>query len=71
MGSIFLGPIELNSNSGTIVTGNSFYVSPKSASKDFTGSGSFNTGIIVLNNNLISISNTNDSDTADQNTSAL
>ncbi|WP_453990289.1 spore germination protein [Bacillus nitroreducens] len=68
MASIFLGPIEINSNEGVIVTGNSFYVSPTSASKIITGSGSFNTGIYITNNNLVSKSNTLDPDLSDLNT---
>ncbi|WP_407639775.1 spore germination protein [Bacillus sinesaloumensis] len=68
MASIFLGPIEINSNEGVIVTGNSFYVSPTSSSKTITGSGSFNTGIYVTNHNHVSRSNTLDPDFSDANT---
>lgn len=67
MASIFLGPIEINSNEGIIITGNSFIVSPTSTSKTIAGSGSFNTGIYITNNNGPSKSNTNDSDGSDSN----
>lgn len=69
MASIFLGPIEINSNEGVIVTGNSFYVSPTSTSKTIAGSGSFNTGIKITNNNGTSTSNTFDPDGVDSNIS--
>ncbi|MEH7226283.1 spore germination protein [Bacillus sp. JJ1566] len=65
MASIFLGPIEINSNEGIIITGNSFYVSPTSSSKTISGSGSFNTGIYITNNNGVSTSITFDQDGAD------
>ncbi|WP_449539603.1 spore germination protein [Ferdinandcohnia sp. Marseille-Q9671] len=65
--AIFLGPIEINSNEGVIITGNSFNVSPTSTNKTYSGSGSFNTGIYITNNNLISSSNTNDNDASDSN----
>ncbi|MCC3358631.1 spore germination protein [Bacillus sp. REN16] len=67
MASIFLGPIEINSNEGIIITGNSFYVSPTSSSKTYTGSGSFNTGIYITNHNGVSTSNTSDPDVIDSN----
>ncbi|MEK5443558.1 spore germination protein [Fredinandcohnia sp. FSL W7-1320] len=63
----FLGPIEINSNEGIIITGNSFYVSPTSTSKTIAGSGSFNTGFHVTNNNRVSTSNTLDPDGVDSN----
>ncbi|MFS0861844.1 spore germination protein [Fredinandcohnia sp. 179-A 10B2 NHS] len=69
MPSIFLGPIEINSNEGIIITGNSFNASPTSTGKTYTGSGSFNTGIYITTNNGISTSNNYDSDTSDSNVS--
>jgi len=69
MASIFLGPIEINSNEGVIITGNSFYVSPTSTSKTITGSGSINTGFHVTNHNGVSTSNTFDPDGVDSNIS--
>ncbi len=69
MASIFLGPIRINSNEGVITTGNSFYVSPTSTSKTIAGSGSFNTGINITNNNDTSTSNTFDPDGVDSNIS--
>ncbi|MEH7386048.1 spore germination protein [Bacillus sp. JJ1521] len=65
MASIFLGPIEINRNEGTIITGNSYNVSPTSTGKTYAGSGSLNTGVYVTNNTVVSISNTNDSDKND------
>jgi len=69
MASIFLGPIQINSNEGVIITGNSSNVSPTSTSKTIAGSGSFNTGFHITNNNGTSTSNTFDQDGVDSNVS--
>ncbi|MFT4412318.1 spore germination protein [Fredinandcohnia humi] len=65
MSSILLGPIEINSNEGVIITGNTINASPSSTSKTITGSGSFNTGINIVNNNGVSSSLSNDPDGVD------
>ncbi|MCH1626974.1 spore germination protein [Ferdinandcohnia quinoae] len=67
MPSIIIGPIEINSNEGIIITGNTMNASPVSTSKVFSGSGSFNTGIYITNNNGVSTSNTLDPDLLDSN----
>lgn len=54
MGSYVTPGIDINSNEGTIVTGNAFYISPTNTSKVVAGSGAFNTGIYILNNNGVS-----------------
>ncbi|MEH7380681.1 spore germination protein [Bacillus sp. JJ1533] len=69
MTSIFLGPIEINRNEGTIIAGNSYNVSPSSTGKTFAGSGSLNTGVYITNNSGVSIFNTNDKDGSDSNIS--
>ncbi|MEH7238221.1 spore germination protein [Bacillus sp. JJ1562] len=69
MASIFLGPIEINSNEGIIITGNSYNVSPSTTGKTIAGSGSFNTGFNITTNNGVSTSNTYDPDGSDSNIS--
>ncbi|WP_010283225.1 spore germination protein [Bacillus timonensis] len=65
MSSIFLGPIEINRNEGTIIAGNSFNVSPASTGKTYAGSGSLNTGVNIIIHTGVSTSNTYDSDGSD------
>ncbi|MDQ0162378.1 spore germination protein [Bacillus alveayuensis] len=66
-----VGPIKINSVSGGVVNfGDSFYLSPKSASKSISGSGSGNTGDFHIVNNGFSISSGVDPDVNDQNQTA-
>jgi spore germination protein PF len=66
-----IGPVKINNVSGGVVNfGDSFYISPKSASKVSAGSGSFNTGDFICTNNGISATNTVDPDFNDQQTVA-
>lgn len=64
---IVFGSIKINSNSGTIVTGNSLNASPISTSKSVYGSGSNNTGYFIQTNNGPSSSTEIDPDAADSN----
>ena len=66
-----VGPIKIVNVSGSAIVnfGDSFYNSPKSTSKTFAGSGSFNTGDFPRTANGINATNTNDPDVADTNTS--
>lgn len=59
-----VGNIKINSvgSSGVVNIGDAFYVSPKSASKSFAGSGSFTTGDFQQKNNTLSATNTADND---------
>lgn len=71
MPAIVVGPIKINSVSGGVVNfGDSFYLSPKSASKSISGSGSSCTGDFHINNNGLSITNGIDPDVNDQNQTA-
>lgn len=66
-----IGPVNINTNSGVSIFGDSFYISPKSANKTYTGSGSLNTGNLINNNNGLSATNGIDPDAGvDQNVSA-
>ncbi|MDC3413731.1 spore germination protein [Aquibacillus sp. 3ASR75-11] len=66
-----VGPIKINSVGGGVVNfGDSFYLSPKSASKTSSGSGAFNTGDFICTNNGLNSTNVSDPDVADQNTTA-
>ncbi|MBO8155066.1 MAG: spore germination protein [Bacillaceae bacterium] len=50
--SLYPNPlVKINSNEGTIVTGGAFYIAPTNTSKVIAGSGAFNTGFHILNNN--------------------
>ncbi|TYR81452.1 spore germination protein [Priestia megaterium] len=63
-----IGPVCIANIGGGIVTfGDTFYVSPKDASKLATGAGSVNTGNFINTNSGISGTNTLDPDIADQN----
>ncbi|MDX5474136.1 MAG: spore germination protein [Bacillaceae bacterium] len=66
-----VGPVAINSvGGGAINFGDSFYLSPKSASKTNAGAGCFNTGNFIITNNGLSATNTIDPDVNDQNISA-
>ena len=62
-----VGNININSigSSGVVSIGDTFYVSPKSTSKTFSGAGSFNTGNLVNTASGASSTNTMDSDLLD------
>ncbi|KAB8139192.1 spore germination protein [Gracilibacillus oryzae] len=62
-----VGPIKINSVDGGIVNfGDSFYLSPKSASKSAAGAGANNTGDFLNTNTGFNITNTIDPDAVDQ-----
>ncbi|WP_163101661.1 spore germination protein [Peribacillus alkalitolerans] len=62
-----VGPIQVVSISGgNIQFGDTFVVSPKSATKSVAGSGSANTGIFIITNNGISANNILDTNLVDQ-----
>ncbi|WP_339061122.1 spore germination protein [Tepidibacillus marianensis] len=59
-----VGGVKINSigSGGILNIGDALYISPKSTSKTYAGSGSFNTGDFLNTNNGLSSTNTNDSD---------
>ncbi|MFE7063407.1 spore germination protein [Sutcliffiella sp. NPDC057660] len=62
-----VGPVAINSVGGGVINfGDSFYISPKSASKTSAGSGAFNTGNFIITNNGLNATNTIDPDINDQ-----
>ncbi|WP_186579083.1 spore germination protein [Aquibacillus kalidii] len=62
-----VGPIKINSVGGGVVNfGDSFYLSPKSASKTAAGSGALNTGDFINTNNGMNATNAIDPDAVDQ-----
>ncbi|MDL4842866.1 spore germination protein [Aquibacillus rhizosphaerae] len=62
-----VGPIKINSVDGGVINfGDSFYLSPKSASKTAAGSGAFNTGDFINTNNGMNATNSFDPDAVDQ-----
>lgn len=66
-----VGPIKINSVSGGVVHfGDSFYLSPKAASKSINGAGSGSTGDFHIINNGFSIATGVDPDVNDQNQTA-
>lgn len=63
----FIGGIIIgNVASGTVQFGDILYQSPKSNSKSVNGSGSGNTGGIIVTNNWLNNSNVFDRDAIDQ-----
>ena len=62
-----VGNIKINSvgSSGIVNIGDAFYISPKSTSKSYAGSGSFTTGDFQQSNNAISATTTSDNDLLD------
>ena len=50
--------IKINTSSGVLNVGDSFYISAKHTAKTFTGAGAFKTGDFSNNNNGISSTNT-------------
>lgn len=62
-----VGPIKINSVGGGVINfGDSFYLSPKSASKQATGAGANNNGDFSITNTGFNITNTVDPDVSDQ-----
>ncbi|NRD78385.1 spore germination protein [Bacillus sp. BRMEA1] len=62
-----IGPVQIVNVSGGIVQfGDTIYISPKSGTKTFGGSGGFNTGGFVLTNNGLSGTNVLDTNLVDQ-----
>ncbi|MED4205432.1 spore germination protein [Neobacillus mesonae] len=62
-----VGPIRIVNMSGGITQfGDSLFISPKDASKSFSGAGGSNTGGIVIVKNGISITNAFDPNVIDQ-----
>lgn len=60
-------PVKIDTVSGGVVQfGASLFLSPKSASKTITGSGSENQAVQIISVNGISSTNTLDSDVIDQ-----
>lgn len=49
-------------SAGIVNFGDSLYISPKSTSKTYAGSGSFNTGDLPINNNAVNATITADND---------
>ncbi|MFV8829182.1 spore germination protein [Alkalihalobacterium sp. APHAB7] len=70
MPAIVFGPFKINANDGNISFGDVLNMSPKSASKSVTGSGSAHTGDFMLTWNGININNALDPDVIDQNVTA-
>jgi len=67
-----LGALKvINVSSGGVVhIGDVGIIAPKTAAKTYAGSGSFNTGDFPATSNMISSTNTNDSDLFDENIAA-
>lgn len=62
-----VGPVQvINVGGGVVQFGDTFFISPKSASKSMSGSGAGNTGGFIVTNNIFSASNTLDSNLVDQ-----
>ncbi|MBM7571493.1 spore germination protein [Aquibacillus albus] len=62
-----VGPLKISSVDGGVINfGDSFYLSPKSASKTAAGSGAFNTGDFTMTNNGANATNSLDPDAVDQ-----
>ncbi|MBU8907908.1 spore germination protein [Desertibacillus haloalkaliphilus] len=70
MPSIVGGPFKINSNSGVVNFGDSLNISPKAATKSFSGSGAGNTGDFIMTNNGVNANTNVDPDLSDQNASA-
>ncbi|ETI68675.1 spore germination protein [Neobacillus vireti] len=62
-----IGPVQIiNVGGGIIQFGDTLYISPKSSTKTFAGSGGFNTGGLIITNNGLSGTNTLDTNLIDQ-----
>jgi spore germination protein PF len=71
MPSLIGGPIKIVSNSGTVLFGDTGFISPKAPSKSYTGSGSGHTGDFQVSINGISSTNIIDPDVLDNNTTGV
>jgi spore germination protein PF len=62
-----VGPVQIITVGGGVVHfGDSAWVSPKSSTKTYAGSGTFNTGGFIVTNNGLSGTNVLDSNLVDQ-----
>lgn len=62
-----LGPVQIVNVSGGIVQfGDTVYISPKTGSKTYAGSGGFNTGGFIVTNTGLSGTNVLDTNLIDQ-----
>lgn len=62
-----IGPVQIiNVGGGIVQFGDTVYISPKSATKTFAGSGGFNTGGLIVTNNGLSGTNVLDTNVIDQ-----
>ena len=62
-----VGPVQVGVvTGGSIQFGDAFFYSPKSATKNASGSGAQNTGIFVITNNGLSATNVLDANLVDQ-----
>jgi spore germination protein PF len=62
-----IGPVQIINVAGGIVQfGDTVYISPKSSTKTFSGSGGFNTGGFIIANNGVSGTNVLDTNLIDQ-----
>ncbi|MGJ7919531.1 spore germination protein [Neobacillus sp. LXY-4] len=63
----FVGPVHIvNVSGGVVQFGDTAFISPKSSSKSFSGSGGGNTGGAIITNNGVSGTNVLDSNLVDQ-----
>jgi len=62
-----IGPVQIvNVGGGIVQFGDTVYISPKSSTKTFAGSGGFNTGGLIVTNNGLSGTNVLDTNVIDQ-----
>ncbi|MFF2446235.1 spore germination protein [Neobacillus sp. NPDC058068] len=62
-----IGPVQIvNVGGGIIQFGDTVYISPKSSTKTFAGSGGFNTGGLIVTNSGLSGTNVLDTNVIDQ-----
>ena len=69
----FVGNIKIVSigSSAIVQFGDAIFLSPRSTSKTFAGSGSFNTGDFPVTNNAVNATNTVDDDAVDDSISKV
>lgn len=62
-----IGPVQIvNVSGGVVQFGDAAFISPKNSSKSFVGSGSLNTGGIIVTNNGLSSTGVLDANLIDQ-----
>lgn len=62
-----IGPVQIiNVGGGIVQFGDTVYISPKTSSKTFAGSGGFNTGGFIVTNSGLSGTNVLDTNLIDQ-----